>query len=62
MYNCARMRGSTRHTSTGSIIFDSGTYTAMLENGVLHGEGQGIVMNKDGRKIVKKRKDTSVTA
>jgi hypothetical protein len=28
---------------------DVGTYTAMLEDGVLHGEGQGIVMTKDGQ-------------
>jgi hypothetical protein len=28
---------------------DVGTYTAMLEDGVLHGEGQDIVTTKDGQ-------------
>jgi hypothetical protein len=33
----------------GTPCTDVGTYTAMLEDGVLHGEGQGIVMTKDGQ-------------
>jgi hypothetical protein len=33
----------------GTPCTDVGTYTAMLDNGVLHGEGQGIVMTKDGQ-------------
>jgi hypothetical protein len=33
----------------GTTCTDVGTYTAMLEDGVLHGEGQGIVTTKDGQ-------------
>ena len=33
----------------GTPCTDVGTYTAMLGDGVLHGEGQGIVMTKDGQ-------------
>jgi hypothetical protein len=35
----------------GTTCTDVGTYTAMLEDGVLHGEGQGIVTTKDGQGI-----------
>ena len=31
---------------------DIGTYTAVLREGVLHGQGQGIVMTKDGQGMV----------
>jgi hypothetical protein len=33
----------------GTTCTDVGTYTVMLEDGVLHGEGQGIVTAKDGQ-------------
>jgi hypothetical protein len=33
----------------GTTCTDAGTYMAMLEDGVLHGEGQGIVTTKDGQ-------------
>ena len=33
----------------GTTCTDVGTYTAMLEDGVLHGKGQGIATSKDGQ-------------
>jgi hypothetical protein len=33
----------------GTPCIDVGTYTTMLEDGVLHGVGQGIVTTKDGQ-------------
>ena len=33
----------------GTSCTDVGTYAAVLREGVLHGEGQGIVMTKDGQ-------------
>jgi hypothetical protein len=32
----------------GNPCKDVGTYSALLKEGVLHGEGQGIVFSKDG--------------
>jgi hypothetical protein len=33
----------------GTLCTDVGTYLAVLREGVLHGEGQGIVTSKDGQ-------------
>ena len=33
----------------GTPCRDLGTYTAVLEEGVLHGEGQGMVSSRDGQ-------------
>ena len=33
----------------GTPCTDVGTYSAVLREGVLHGEGQGIVTSKDGQ-------------
>jgi hypothetical protein len=35
----------------GTPCTDVGTYSAVLREGVLHGEGQGIVTSKDGQGV-----------
>ena len=45
MENSFAMEGNYRGTSCKDV----GTYLAVLREGVLHGEGQGIVFSKDGQ-------------